>query len=102
MPWLRMAQSMRPKAAVAAVTRASPSSGGVEGLVDGAAVVGAAALGGEGFGLLGCAAVVEDDLCTGLAEEADGGGADSAEPPVMRATLPVSDMVTPGLGLFSI
>ena len=51
---------------------------GVEGLVDGAAEVGTAALGDEGFGLLGCAAVVEDDLCAGLTEEANGGGADSA------------------------
>jgi hypothetical protein len=51
---------------------------GVEGLVDGAAEVGTSALGDEGFCLFGCGAVVEDDLRASLAEEADGGGPDSA------------------------
>jgi hypothetical protein len=51
---------------------------GVEWLMEGAAEVGTAALGDEGFGLLGCAAVVEDDLCACLAKETDGGCADSA------------------------
>ena len=78
MPWFRMAQSRRPKAATAAVTRAWPSSGVKRGLLDGAAEVGASALVDEGFGLLGGGAVAEDDLCAGLTEEADGGCADSA------------------------
>ena len=52
--------------------------GGGEGLLDGAAEFGAAALVDEGFGLLGGGAVAEDDLCAGLTEEADGGCADSA------------------------
>ena len=51
---------------------------GVEGLVDGAAEVGAAAFGDEGFRLFGCGAVVEDNLCAGLAEETNGGGTDAA------------------------
>ena len=50
----------------------------VEGLMDGSAEIGAAALGDEGFGLLGCAAIAEDDLRAGLTEETNGGCADSA------------------------
>ena len=50
---------------------------GGELLLDGAAVFGAAALGGEGFGL-GCGGLVaEDNLCACLMEEADGCSADS-------------------------
>jgi hypothetical protein len=51
---------------------------GGEGLLDGAAELGAAALLNEGLGLLGGGAVAEHDLCAGLTEEADGGCADSA------------------------
>ena len=51
--------------------------GGGEDLLDGLAEAGAALLGGEGVGLGGRALVAEDDLCAGLAEEPDGGGADA-------------------------
>jgi len=51
---------------------------GGEGLLDGAAELGAAALLDEGLGLLGGGEVAEDDFCPGLTEEADGGCADSA------------------------
>src|SRR6266566_6382490 len=51
---------------------------GGEGLLDGAAELGASALLDEGLGLLGGGAVAEDHLCACLAEEADGGCADSA------------------------
>lgn len=46
--------------------------------MDGLAEVGTAALGDEGFGLLGGGAVAEDDSGSGLVEEADGGAADAA------------------------
>jgi hypothetical protein len=49
-----------------------------ERLLDGAAEFRAAAFGDQGFGLLCGGAVAEDDLRAGLAEEADGGCADSA------------------------
>jgi hypothetical protein len=47
-------------------------------LEDGAADVGTAALGDEGFGLLGGGPVAEDHFGAGLMEEANGGCADSA------------------------
>jgi hypothetical protein len=47
-------------------------------LADGAAVIGATALFGERVGLGGGGLEAEDDLRSGLVEEADGGGADSA------------------------
>jgi hypothetical protein len=52
--------------------------GGGERLLDGAAEVGAAAFGDEFFCLLRGGEVAEDHLCAGLAEEANGGRADSA------------------------
>lgn len=51
---------------------------GGERLVDGSAEVGTATFAGEGFGLLGGKAVVEGYFGSGLAEEADGGCADSS------------------------
>ena len=51
---------------------------GEERLLDSAAEVGAAALGCEGFSLASGGEVTEDDPGAGLAEEADGGCADSA------------------------
>src|ERR1019366_9078669 len=52
--------------------------GGGEGLLDGEAEGWAAERGGEGFGLRGGLLIAEGDTGSGLAEEADGGGADAA------------------------
>ena len=49
-----------------------------ERLLDGAAEIGAAAFGDEGFGLWGGGAITEDDPGSGLAEETYGGSTNAA------------------------
>ena len=52
---------------------------GEEGLLDGVAELGAAALLNEGLGLPAGGEIAEDDLCPSLTEEADGGCATPME-----------------------